>query len=140
MLGANIDSTPWPQCGEIDILEQRGQEPTIAVGSLHGPGYSGGAAISARHRLEGGGSFSDDFHRFAVEWDPTRIAFFVDDTLYQIVTADEVLARGAWVYDHPFFLILNLAVGGNFVGPPDAQTPFPAQLKVAWVHVSQRTP
>lgn len=139
MLGENIVETPWPGCGEIDILELRGQEPSVLIGSLHGPGYSAGAAISSRYRLPQGG-FNDDFHLFAVEWDPTRIAFLVDGAPYQVVTAESVLARGPWVFDHNFFLILNVAVGGDFLGPPDAQTVFPATMTVDWVRVSQRTP
>lgn len=138
MLGANIDEVSWPKCGEIDILEMRGQEPSVVLGSMHGPGYSGGAALSARRRLESG-SYADDFHRFAVEWDPTRVVFFVDDEPYQTVTAEAVLARGPWVFDHPFFLILNVAVGGNFVGNPDATTTFPQRMVVDWVRVFSRS-
>lgn len=138
MLGANIDDVSWPKCGEIDILELRGQEPSVVLGSMHGPGYSGGDAISARRRLATG-TFADDFHRFAVEWDPTRVVFFVDDVAYQTVTADAVLPRGPWVFDHPFFLILNVAVGGYFVGSPDATTTFPQRMVVDWVRVYSRS-
>jgi len=140
MLGADILQAghEWPTCGEIDVVEVRGQEPAIAVGSLHGPGYSGGAALSDRHVLLGA-KLSDDFHVFAVEWDPSRISFFVDDQRYRTFTAEAVQTSGKrWVFDHPFFLILNLAVGGNFVGAPNAQTVFPAALVVDWVRVSRR--
>ena len=139
MLGADFASAGWPACGEIDILEMRGQEPAVIVGSLHGPGYSAGAAINARFRLQDG-RFDEAFHIFAVEWDPNRMTFFVDDEPYQVVTAASVLARGPWVFDHDFFLLLNVAVGGNFVGSPDATTPFPQSMVVDWVRAYGRSP
>ncbi|GAB4418710.1 MAG: glycoside hydrolase family 16 protein [Bacteroidia bacterium] len=132
MLGANIDDVNWPQCGEIDIMELRGQQPHVIHGSLHGPGYSGGAAITGSYALENG-RFDTDFHVFAVEWYEDRIDFFVDDFLYNRIAAEE--APGEWVYDQPFFLLLNVAVGGNFVGFPTSQTPFPQTMVVDYVRV-----
>lgn len=111
MLGANVDEVPWPGCGEIDILEHQGQRPERAFGSLHGPGYSGGEAISRGFELDGGESFADDFHVFAVDWDPGRFAFSIDGEVYQIVNSSAVPSD--WVFDHEFFMILNLAVGGT---------------------------
>jgi beta-glucanase (GH16 family) len=139
MLGADFPTKGWPGCGEIDVLEMRGQEPSVVLGSLHGPGYSGGGALSARYRLTEG-RFDAGFHRFAVEWDPNRIRFLVDDEPFQVVPAASVLARGDWVFDHEFFLLLNVAVGGDFVGPPDAATPFPQSMTVDWVRVFRRAP
>jgi beta-glucanase (GH16 family) len=131
----------WPRCGEIDILELKGQEPATVISSLHGPGYSGAGALSDRYPLTDGGTFTDDFHLFAVEWDPVRVSFFVDGQRFRTFTADGVLASGkAWVYDHPFFVILNVAVGGNFVGAPSAQTLFPQTMTVDYVRVSRRSP
>ena len=138
MLGEDIDEVSWPQTGEIDIMEYRGQEPSTVHGSLHGPGYSGGSPITRRFRLGDDLSFASDFHVFAVEWDPSRITWWVDDEVYQIVTAPQVLARGPWVYDHPFFIILNVAVGGGFVGAPDDGTPFPQTMAVDYVRVFAR--
>ena len=109
-------------------------------GSLHGPGYSGGDAITRRYDLPAGENFVEGFHTFAVEWDPSRIAWSVDDDVYQVVTANEVLGRGEWVFDHPFFLILNVAVGGTFVGAPDDTTPWPQSLLVDYVRVFSREP
>ena len=86
------------------------------------------------------GRLDEAFHDFAVEWDPTRIVFLFDGTPYATVTAGEVLSRGRWVFDKPFFLLLNLAVGGAFVGPPEDETPFPASLVVDHVRVWERTP
>lgn len=139
MLGADFPTNGWPLCGEIDILEMRGQDPSVIYGSLHGPGFSGGASIHANYRLREG-RFDGDFHRFAVEWDPGRITFLVDDEPYQLVTSSSVLARGPWVFDHDFFLLLNLAVGGDFVGAPDPETAFPQSMVVDWVRVYRRAP
>ena len=140
MLGGNIDEVGWPKTGEIDIMEYKGQDPEIIYGSLHGPGYSGANAITSLYRLPDGQNFVEDFHVFAVEWDPIRIAFFVDDQAYQIIISDDVLPLWNWVYGHPFFILLNVAVGGNFVGPPDATTPLPQSMLVDYVRVFSRTP
>jgi beta-glucanase (GH16 family) len=141
MLGDSCTVPPgWPSCGEIDILELRGQDPTTVFGSLHGPEYFAANALSNHFQLTGA-SFDQDFHVFAVEWDPTRITFLVDEQAYQTITADSVVgSRKTWVYDHPFFLILNVAVGGNFVGAPNAQTTFPQSMTVDYVRVSRRSP
>ena len=134
LLGDNFGTVGWPACGEIDILEYRGQQPRIVHGSLHGPGYSGGSAVTGSFELAGE-DFSDDFHVFAVEWSPGRITWIVDETRYQTVTADDLPAGTTWVFDHPFFVILNVAVGGNFVGPPNASTTFPQTMLVDYVRV-----
>jgi beta-glucanase (GH16 family) len=132
LLGSNIDSIPWPQCGEIDIMELRGQKPNIINGTLHGPGYSGGGSITKSFAFEDA-RFDTDFHLFAVEWGKDYIDFFVDNTLYQRLTPDNV--TGNWVFDHPFFIIMNVAVGGNYVGFPSSQTPFPQSMLVDYVRV-----
>lgn len=133
MLGANIDEVGWPQCGEIDIMEYRGQEPTVVHGSLHGPGYSGGNPITKAFRLPGD-RFDTGFHTFRIDWDEDGITWYVNDQPYH--RAEPQDTRGnEWVYDHSFYLILNLAVGGGFVGSPDQNTRFPQQLVVDWVRV-----
>ncbi len=139
LLGDNIETVTWPACGEIDILELRGQQPDVVYGSLHGPGYSGAGAINQSFTLPAGETFADDFHVFAVDWEPERIRFFVDDSLYQTVTPATLGSR-EWVFDHPFRIIINLAVGGNFVGSPDATTVFPASLVVDAVRVTAGSP
>ena len=136
MLGENIETAPWPQCGEIDIMELRGQEPHIIHGTIHGPGYSGGNPITKSYALVNN-RFDVDFHLFAVEWDEDKIDFFVDDYLYQRIERKDV--PGEWVYDQPFFIILNVAVGGNYVGFPTSQTPFPQTMTVDYVRVYQLT-
>lgn len=135
LLGANIDEVSWPQCGEIDVMELRGQHPDIIAGSVHGPGYSAGGAISTSFALENG-RFDDQFHLFAIEWGVDYIDYFVDDYLYQRITPEDT--PGEWVYDHPFFIILNSAVGGNYVGFPTSQTPFPQPMVIDYVRVYQQ--
>jgi len=134
LLGADIGQVSWPQCGEIDIMEYRGQQPDLNHGSVHGPGYSGGGCFTNSFQLPGAG-FHQDFHVFRVDWSAESIEWFVDDQSYGIVRPADL--AGPWVFDHPFYLILNLAVGGSFVGAPDECTIFPQTLSVDWVRVSQ---
>lgn len=139
LLGANIDEVPWPDCGEIDIMEYRGQLPAIIRGSLHGPGYSGGNNIGGEYVVSGGKLY-EDFHVYAVEWEPERIRWQFDGVTFFEATPAKLPAGKKWVYDHPHFILLNLAVGGNYVGPPDRTTEFPQQLKVDYVRVYTRAP
>jgi len=138
MLGDNIGTVGWPTCGEIDIMENIGKEPSIVHGTFHGPGYSGAQGISAAYALPNGQKFSDDFHTFAVEWEPNVVRFYVDGLLYKTRTPADLPAGKSWVFDHPFFVILNVAVGGGFPGNPDATTVFPQQMLVDYVRVYQR--
>lgn len=138
MLGDDIDRTGWPACGEIDIMENIGREPSKVHGTIHGPGYSGSGGIGAPFALSDGKRFADDYHIFAVEWEPQAIRFYVDGYLYATRTPTD-LPRGAkWVYDHPFFIILNLAVGGSWPGDPDRTTVFPQTMMVDYVRVYSR--
>lgn len=138
MLGADFGTVGWPQSGEIDIMEFRGQEVDVIHGSMHGPGYSGASAMTSRFRLGDGETFVDDFHVFAIDWDPGVIRYSVDGRVYQTISTAAVAARGEWVFDQPFFLLLNLAVGGNFVGPVGRNTEFPAEMLVDYVRVFER--
>lgn len=132
LLGANSDEVSWPQCGEIDIMEYRGQEPTTVQGTVHGPGYSGGQSIFKSYSLQNN-RFDTDFHVFGIEWGENYINFYVDDVLYNQITPEDV--TGEWVYDHPFYIILNVAVGGGFVGSPNSETSFPQTMLVDYVRV-----
>ncbi len=134
LLGADYASNPWPACGEIDIMEYRGQSPRIVHGSLHGPGYSGGSAITHPFQAPRG-DFASDFHVFAVDWDESSIRWSVDGTTYATATPADLPAGATWVFGHPFFVILNVAVGGDFVGGPDAATVFPQTMVVDYVRV-----
>ena len=132
MLGADIDSIGWPQSGEIDIMENIGREPAIAHGTLHGPGYSGADGISRADTLSRG-AYADDFHVFAVAWRPNEIRWYVDGRQYHRITPADLPRGGKWVFDHPFFLLLNVAVGGGWPGDPDTSTTFPQQMAVDYV-------
>ena len=135
MLGEDFDSVGWPDCGEIDIMENVGFEPGTVHGTLHGPGYSGGDPITGSFTLPNGEVFADDFHVFAVDWSPGQISWSVDGVVYQTHTQADTNGN-PWVFDHPFFLILNVAVGGNWPGPPDGSTQFPQQMVVDYVRVT----
>lgn len=135
MLGNDFGTAGWPQCGEIDIMEYRGQEPDIVHGSLHGPGYSAGDALTQQYALAND-RFDTAFHVFAVEWEENVIRWYRDDVLYFTVAPDN-LDGNEWVFDHPFYMILNVAVGGTFVGSPDGSTVFPQTMLVDYVRVYQ---
>ena len=139
MLGDNIDAAHWPNCGEIDVMENIGKEPSIVHGTFHGPGYSGEKGVGAAYTLTGEKKFSDDFHTFAVEWEPNVIRFYVDGNLYQTRTRADLPHGASWVFDHPFFIILNAAVGGDWPGNPDKTTVFPQQMLVDYVRVYKRS-
>lgn len=133
LLGDDSDGTvSWPQIGEIDIMENRGQEPTLINGSVHGPGYSGANAITKPYELLDD-RFDTGFHIFGVEWGPNYINYYVDGTLYNQITPVDV--TGEWVFNHNFYIIINLAVGGNYVGSPDESTVFPQEMLVDYVRV-----
>lgn len=134
LLGDNINSAGWPNCGELDVMENLGQDMSTVYGSAHGPGYSGGSALTAGYTLPNGGSFAD-FHTFAIDWSPDSVSWSVDGTVYETHTPADTNGN-QWVFDHPFFIILNLAVGGDWPGSPDSSTQFPAQMVVDYVHVS----
>jgi beta-glucanase (GH16 family) len=136
MLGSDIDQVGWPSCGEI-------------AGSLHGPGYSGGNPITSSYVLPGGATFADDFHVFGLEWTPDYIAWQVDGVTWQVAVPDQLPTGKRWVFDHPFYLLLNVAVGGNYVGNPDPNAfldpeppHLPVDLKtlVDYVRVYERVP
>jgi beta-glucanase (GH16 family) len=138
MLGNDIGTVSWPNCGEIDIMENIGKEPTMVHGSLHGPGYSGGNPLGQSYTLPNGQKFADGFHVFAVEWELNVVRFYVDDTLYGTKTPADTPAGARWAYDHPFYLLLNVAVGGTWPGAPDSTTVFPQTLTVDYVRVYSR--
>ncbi len=141
MLGNNIGTVGWPTCGEIDILEILGQNPSKLYGTLHGPGYSGGHGIQGTYTLPNGGRFDTDYHIFAVQWSPGKIDWSVDGIVYHTASPASLPQGTKWVYDNsPFFIILNLAVGGGFPGNPDGTTTFPQVLYVDYVRVYSLTP
>jgi beta-glucanase (GH16 family) len=135
MLGDNIGDIGWPACGEIDIMETIGTDVGENHGSLHSPGWDPSAVSSPAD----GAQLSDGFHTYAIEWDPGEIRFYLDDNLYETRDASDA-PDGAWVFDNqPFFIIINVAVGGNFPGNPDGTTVFPQKLLVDWVRVYKKS-
>jgi beta-glucanase (GH16 family) len=132
MLGNNIDKAGWPACGEIDVMENIGKEPPIAHGSMHGPGYSGDKGLTGSYSLPSG-KLAADFHIFAVEWEAAAVRFYVDGNLYETRTQADLPTGQGWVFDHPFFILLNVAVGGGWPGNPDATTAFPQTMLVDYV-------
>lgn len=137
MLGSNFPQVGWPDCGEIDIMEYLGKEPDLILGTLHGPGYSGALGMSKWNRQDY--NIADDFHTFAIEWDENQITWFYDEVPYHTVTREDVGSR-PWVFDQPFFFIINLAVGGTLGGMVSPQTVFPAQYLIDYVRVYEKQP
>ncbi|HEY1011846.1 MAG TPA: RICIN domain-containing protein [Herpetosiphonaceae bacterium] len=141
MLGNNMGGVGWPQAGEIDWMENRGRSPYIVNGALHGPGYSGNTPLVREYNMPTSQpSFFDDYHTFSGEWDTAQIRWYVDGNLFYTVNRTDVERYGNWVYDHPFFIILNLAVGGVFDNntlPPDSA--LPARVLVDYVRVYRRS-
>lgn len=134
MLGDNFMRKGWPDAGEIDIMEHIGREPMTMYATVHGPGYSGGSGVGGSITLDK--PLSEDFHVVAIEWEPEEIRWYLDDTHYFTVTPADV--PGEWVYDHPFFMLLNLAVGGRWPGVPDETTTFPQQYIIDYVRVYEK--
>jgi hypothetical protein len=128
----------WPACGEIDIMELVGQKPDTVYGTLH---FGAPHTMSGSSRALAAGTFADDFHVFACEWDPGEIRWYLDDALTGTKRMWFTTAGKPWPapYDQPFYLMINLAVGGAWPGKPPAQTTFPQELLVDWVRVWERT-
>ena len=137
MLGNDIGTVGWPACGEIDIMENIGREPGVAHGTIHGPGYSGSKGIGGCHVLAADQALTSQFHLFAVTWQPGRICWYLDNHLYFEVTPAQLPQGSPWPFAHPFFLLLNLAVGGEWPGSPDRTTSFPQTMLIDFVRVYQ---
>jgi beta-glucanase (GH16 family) len=132
MLGSDSDTNIWPLCGEIDIMEYLGDNPTTVFGTVHGPNYFGANAISKSYTLPNN-RFDNDFHIYGIEWGENYINFYIDDVLYNQITPEKV--TGEWVFDQPFYIILNMAVGGNFPGNPNNETIFPKEMLIDYVRI-----
>jgi beta-glucanase (GH16 family) len=136
-LGTNAGSVGWPACGEIDVVEQLGQHPRTSYGTIHG-------ADSAGKQYSEGGSVTEPrpwrgFHTYAADWTHRSIAFSIDGKTYFTAKRGEVVRKyGVWPFDHPFFLLVNVAVGGSWPGPPDGTTHFPQRMVIDWIRVSQQ--
>jgi beta-glucanase (GH16 family) len=125
----------WPACGEIDTAEVLGSEPNIVNGTLHAPWAW--APTGVQGQAESAAPLSAGFHTYGVEWEPERISFMLDGSTYKTITPADLPAGAAWPFKHPYFLLMDLAVGGEWPGSPNASTHFPAQMLVDWVRVWQ---
>jgi beta-glucanase (GH16 family) len=134
LLGDNIGSVGWPACGEIDAMENVGSTPNSSYGTTHGPGPGSYPATGLRGTYNASTALADDYHVYATEWNATSVSFYVDGTLYWTVEQSELPAGATWVWDQPFYILLNFAVGGNWPGSPDASA-FPQQMLVDYVRV-----
>lgn len=139
MMGGDfLTGRPWPYNGEIDIMEILGKDVKTAYSTVHAPAYNGGGGIGAPYTLPGNADFSDDFHTWVADWNSKGITYSLDGRTVLTLDKEQVeQTRGPWIFDHPHYLILNLAVGGDWPGPTDADTPFPAKMLVDHVRVYQ---
>ena len=133
MLGANIDTVGWPECGEIDILEYVGKEPEYIFTSLHTPD-SHGITINTKKDIVKG--IEQGFHTYAIDWSPERIKFLVDGKSFYTFSPD-IKNEDVWPFDQPFYIILNLAIGGNFGGPEVDDSIFPQEFIIDYIKVYQ---
>lgn len=137
MLGDNIDQVSWPRCGEIDIMELVGNSPQITHGTIHYPDPNGAHLFKGSSTfLTGGKKFIDEFHVFSIIWKEDKIEWLLDGKkFYELTPA--LIDPGVWSFNNEFFFILNVAVGGNWPGSPNATTVFPQRMIVDYVRVYQ---
>lgn len=137
MLGDDINTNPWPACGEIDIMESIGSTPSVNYGSIHGTKFTG-THITTSYTLANGAKFGDAFHTFGIVWSPKLMKFYVDspENVYATYTPSSLPPGAVWPFDDgKFFFILNVAVGGDWPGYPDKTTVFPGEMLVDYVRV-----
>jgi beta-glucanase (GH16 family) len=126
----------WPLSGEIDIMENVGHAPNEIFGTIHyGDRWPNNKYTSQHYVSEN--SFADDYHVYAIEWEPNKISWYIDGVLYSTKTPDD-LGGNKWVWDQEFYLIINLAVGGNLPGSPDETTQFPQKFYIDYVRVYKK--
>lgn len=138
MMGDNDEEKPWPGNGEIDAMEVVGGEPGTVYGTVHGPGYAD-EGLGGSHELPDGERYADGFHTYGVEWTKNRVTWTVDGTAYHSDRRARHDRKHPWIFDHPFYLLLNLAVGGVWPGPVTSSTHLPARMTVDWVRVYERS-
>jgi len=136
MLG-DLNGKPWPNCGEIDIAEAAGNEPRTLGGAIHGTGFSGGRAIVGKKTLPY--SLSKTWRVVGIEWEEDEIRWYLDGELFHKANKADLPQTAVWAFDHPFYFILNLAVGGNLADFPRASSAFPQTMLVDYVRVYRKT-
>ena len=133
MLGSNISQVGWPKCGEIDILEYIGKDPSHVFTSLHTQDSHGNTINTKKTKIQ---DIEKGFHLYAIDWTKDKIEFFVDNkSVYTF--QPEIKNENTWPYNQPFYLIINLAIGGNFGGPEINDTVFPQEFIVDYIKVYQ---
>lgn len=135
MLGSDFWSTGWPNCGEIDIMEIVGHEPSKLYGTAHWGDANGNHVSFGSNTTLPVGKFSDEFHVFSIIWDAQFIRWYLDDNLYHTL---DITPATLSEFHQPFFFIFNIAVGGNWPGSPDATTVFPQRIYVDYIRVFQQ--
>lgn len=131
-------ASSWPGTGEIDVMELLGEDPSVAYGTLHGPSAGSAEGFTVQGSYHAPSSLANGVHTYSADWSPGAITFAVDGHPYRTVTRARLPAGATWPFNHPFYLVLNLAVGGKWGGAPNSSTAWPAQMVVDWVHVSPR--
>jgi hypothetical protein len=138
MLGENIDEVGWPACGELDIMELVGHLPSTLYGTAHwgaeGQGFSN---YRTGEYVLSGSKFSDAFHVFSLLWEEDKVVWLLDDEPFHEVTKASI-EGAAYRFNAPFFFIMNIAVGGNWPGSPDASTKFPQRMFIDYIRVFQK--
>ena len=137
MLGKKIDQTNWPACGEIDIMELVGKEPNKVHGTMHWAAANGTRQLFGTSYTRASGTYADKFHVYSLVWEADKIEIFVDDISYNKFDKSKV-GGAAYPFNEPFFLIFNVAVGGDWPGSPDATSVFPQQMVVDYVRVFKK--
>jgi beta-glucanase (GH16 family) len=140
LLGDDMSTVGWPACGELDMVELLGHTPQTVHGSInYGPqGNSWAHTKTTSYSLPASeGDFSDKYHVFSILWEENSIKYYVDDNLYTTYTPNNIVSGQAWRFNHPFFFILNVAVGGDWPGNPDPTTTFPQQMLIDYIRVFQ---
>ncbi|HKD36937.1 MAG TPA: glycoside hydrolase family 16 protein, partial [Pirellulales bacterium] len=136
LLGSNVNQVGWPNCGEIDVMENKGSTPGQIQGTIHGPGYSGGSGITAYDNLPSGQNFYSDYHVFAVDWGPNFVNFLVDGKVYASRSPADLPSGTTWAFNHPFYIILDIQEGGAFAGGPGPNSVYPQTMLVDYVHAA----
>jgi beta-glucanase (GH16 family) len=134
MLGNNINTVDWPECGEIDIMEHVGFEKDSIFGTIHSKSYNHVIGTQKGKKIFITDPYTS-FHVFSIEWTPERVDFFLDNTQYNHF-ANEHKTKAEWPFDDPFYLILNIAVGGNLGGKMGIDpSVFPGTMEVDYIRV-----
>jgi beta-glucanase (GH16 family) len=136
MLGTDIDAVGWPACGEIDVMEVVGSDPRRVHGTIHLPGAAG-VRDGLGYAHDTGVDLAANFHIYAIDWQPDQITWSFDGQPYHRVTPADTPERG-WPFHHPFYLLVNLAVGGDWPGLAGHSPALPAKLVIDWIRIWSR--